>query len=169
MNILLAKAKAIKLMTEHGLIAKGWKFEFNKQTTSFGLCSYGKKEIQLSIPLTQASKEEKVIDTILHEIAHSLVGRLAGHDYTWKRIAKSIGCSAQVCGDIKQEFESHESLKKFEDIVKEKKANYKYKLVCPSCKTETPKRSIPKRGSSCIKCCPTHYNPKFKLELKNNI
>jgi predicted SprT family Zn-dependent metalloprotease len=168
MNVNLARIKATGLMTKHNLIQNNWKFSFNKRTTSFGVCKFKTKEIQLSIHLTEAASEEKVVDTILHEIAHALVGLKHGHDLIWQKKAIEIGCNGERCGDIKNDFDTLDSLQKFQEVVKEKKSNYKYKLVCPNCDHEIFKRSLPKRSCSCIKCCPSHYNPDYKLKIKIN-
>ena len=39
---------------------------------------------------------EETRETILHEIAHALCGK-PGHGPEWRRIARSIGCSAERC------------------------------------------------------------------------
>jgi hypothetical protein len=41
--------------------------------------------------------DDDVRDTILHEIAHALVGPRHGHDATWAARARAIGCSGQRC------------------------------------------------------------------------
>ena len=39
-------------------------------------------------------------DTILHEIAHALVGPSHGHNAIWRRKAREIGCSAMRCHNL---------------------------------------------------------------------
>ncbi len=41
--------------------------------------------------------EDEVLDTILHEIAHALVGPQHGHDAVWRAKAREIGCSGERC------------------------------------------------------------------------
>jgi hypothetical protein len=47
--------------------------------------------------LTALHDEREVRDTILHEIAHALVGPSHGHDAVWRRQALAIGSSGQRC------------------------------------------------------------------------
>ena len=84
-------------MTQHGLIAKGWSFEFDTAKRRFGVCRYGSKRIGLSAPLTNANEEAQVKDTILHEIAHALVGHGHGHDSVWKAKCREIGAKPERC------------------------------------------------------------------------
>lgn len=104
---------AMTLMTQHGLTAKGWTFSFNTNKRRLGVCKFGTvmvnrftrdwmlvdpvKRIELSVH-TLHNSHESIQDTILHEIAHALAGPLAKHGPEWKRIARSIGCTAMRCG-----------------------------------------------------------------------
>lgn len=106
MNLSAAQTLAISLMTEHGLIAKGWRFEFSNARSQFGVCRilidrHTKvvldRVIKLSAPLTKLNIESEVKDTILHEIAHALAGHKAGHGWTWKAIARNIGAKPERC------------------------------------------------------------------------
>lgn len=97
MNINEAQNIAIQLMDEHGLIDKGWYFKYDNAKRRFGVCRYRIKQIGLSRGLVSLNSEAKVRDTILHEIAHVLVGEGHGHDEVWKRKAIEIGCNGQRC------------------------------------------------------------------------
>ncbi len=77
MELHKASTLAINLMNNHNLL--GWNFEWNNRKSAFGLCSYSRKTIFLSKILTVQVDEEGVTNTILHEIAHALVG--AGHSH----------------------------------------------------------------------------------------
>ena len=145
MKILEAKNLAIQLMQEHGLIQKGWKFQFNERKVSAGLCKFSTKTVFLSIPFIQIRTAEKTKDTILHEIAHALVGRENGHNHIWQAKAKEIGCNGERC---------------FNDAVVEGK----YKAVCPNGHIHYLHRK-PKLRRSCGKCCKA-FNPEFILEFK---
>ena len=48
MDLEMARIKATILMHDHGLLAKGWKFDFSRQKSGLGLCNYRKKTIFLS-------------------------------------------------------------------------------------------------------------------------
>ena len=100
MRVSTATKLAHQLMDQHGLIEKGWTFRISRATSCFGQCRqgiFGKKrkkikEISLSGPLTEINTEVEVRDTILHEIAHAIVGPGHGHDWKWKQCCRKIGC-----------------------------------------------------------------------------
>jgi predicted SprT family Zn-dependent metalloprotease len=86
------------------------------------------------------STQESITDTLLHEIAHALVGEGHGHDYTWRRMAISIGCNGdRTCGD---------------EAVSTAKPNYK--IECPNewCKWHVYRYRMKRRnfGAKCPKC-----------------
>jgi predicted SprT family Zn-dependent metalloprotease len=91
-----ARRLALELMALHGL--HDWRFAFNKRKRHLGLCCYEAKTILLSVYLVERNEVEEVRDTILHEIAHALVGPGHGHDRTWKRKCVEIGARPQRCG-----------------------------------------------------------------------
>jgi predicted SprT family Zn-dependent metalloprotease len=97
MDAILAKHLANHLLNVHGLTQKGWKFNFDSAKKRFGVCCHGPKTIGLSLPLTKLNTEEQVKDTILHEIAHALVGPQHGHDNVWKRKCIEIGAKPERC------------------------------------------------------------------------
>lgn len=70
MNLVAASRLARELMDQHGL--KAWTFEFDDAVRRAGMCSYGKRRISLSAPLTRIHDEREVRDTILHEVAHAI-------------------------------------------------------------------------------------------------
>ena len=63
-----------------------------------GLCHYVAKTIELSIHFVDHNGPEEIRDTILHEIAHALVGAGHGHNATWKKKCVEIGAKPQRCG-----------------------------------------------------------------------
>jgi len=92
-----AKTLAINLMEEHGLIDQKWYFEFDNAVRRFGRCSYRTKKITLSKTLVELNDLAEVKDTILHEIAHALVGPRNGHNEVWRSKALEIGCNGKRC------------------------------------------------------------------------
>ena len=90
-----ARRLAARLMHEHGL--REWTFAFDNAKTRAGVCRPARRQIGLSRPLTALHDEARVRDTILHEIAHALVGPRHGHDATWRAKARQLGCSATRC------------------------------------------------------------------------
>jgi predicted SprT family Zn-dependent metalloprotease len=85
------------LVRTHGLA--GWQVEFDTAKRRAGVCRFSDRVIGLSAPLTRLHSEDEVRDTILHEIAHALVGPTHGHDAVWRRTAVAIGCSGKRCLD----------------------------------------------------------------------
>jgi ribosomal protein S27E len=94
MDLSTAKKLAIETMAKHGLI--DWRFSFTKSQRSFGTCSYNYREITLSAPLVMVNDEKRVMNTILHEIAHALTPK-HNHDAVWVAKAREIGCTGQKC------------------------------------------------------------------------
>lgn len=91
---------ALDLMTYHGLIQQGWKFSWSKRKRVAGLCSYNTRTLEFSTVISLAGSQEDFKDTVLHEIAHALVGSGEGHGPIWKAKAISIGCSGSRTSDV---------------------------------------------------------------------
>lgn len=127
-----AKKLAEDLMLLHGLL--NWKFKFDRAKKRLGSCHHTAKTITLSRFYVELNHEDKIINTILHEIAHALVGAGHGHDAVWRQKALEIGCDGARCS-------------------KANAVEGKYKAVCPHCKTIFHKFRKPKRVSSCGICC----------------
>jgi hypothetical protein len=90
-----AAALARRLMDVHGLT--GWSIAFDNAKTRAGVCRPDRKQLGLSRPLTRLHDDDEVRDTVLHEIAHALVGARHGHDEVWRAKALQIGCSGSRC------------------------------------------------------------------------
>ena len=86
---------ALGLMHKHGL--NKWHFNFDHSTRRAGCCNYHDKRISISFDLARNGSDEDVRDTILHEIAHALVGRTHNHGAAWKTKAREIGCTGERC------------------------------------------------------------------------
>jgi len=153
MDTFKASQLAKELMAKHGATAMGYRFAYNSRKRSAGICDYRKKTVELSLPLTQLSNEVDVTDTILHEIAHALVGSGHGHDAVWQRKAIEIGCNGKRCyGKEKSStFEAYKTVAK-------------YKGVCPN-GHEVFKNRMPRNRQSCAKCCP-RFNDKYLFVYK---
>ncbi|BCY08134.1 SprT-like domain-containing protein [Actinoplanes sp. L3-i22] len=95
MNLNDARETALALMARHGLTT--WRLTFDDAKTRAGVCRADRKEIGLSRPLVELYAPEQVIETILHEIAHALVGPRHGHNAVWRATAIRIGCSGRRC------------------------------------------------------------------------
>jgi hypothetical protein len=95
MEVTRALATGRRLLSEHGL--DDWTIVADRAKTRAGVCRFGRRQIGISRPLTVLHSEDEVLDTILHEIAHALVGPQHGHDAVWRAKAKAIGCSGERC------------------------------------------------------------------------
>lgn len=90
-------------MTKHGLIEQGWVYKINPRLNCLlGRCSYRDRTITLSKNYVDLNIDRLVEDTILHEIAHALVGSGYGHGQVWKSKCVELGCRPIRC---KSEFE----------------------------------------------------------------
>lgn len=161
----LGKARdiALKLMKKHDV--KDWTFKFQsieemntKGRYILGKCNYRYKNIILCRELTQHEEnEDRVRNTILHEIAHALDfnqrGIAGAHDKQWQRIAKSIGCVGNKCGDM-----SKVSLLKVA----------KWIGRCPKCQKKFYKLVKPKTRLSCGKCGGNNFNAEFEIDYQLN-
>ena len=141
MNLAHAQQLAESLMAQHRLTAKGWSFEFDTAKRRFGCCNFSNKVISLSAPLTNANEEAQVKDTILHEIAHALVGSGHGHDSVWKAKCREIGCKDERCYSDK-------------DTVL---IAGKYRAVCGGCGKEHSRHKRPLKGRRFACLCPVSY------------
>ncbi len=81
---------------ESGLEA-GWRLAFDLAPARGGICRYKEKLITLSVSYCLKASKGNIVNTILHEIAHAIVGPGHGHDAIWKATARRIGCTAERC------------------------------------------------------------------------
>ncbi|MGL4742878.1 MAG: SprT-like domain-containing protein [Dermatophilaceae bacterium] len=95
MEITRALALGNSLVRQHGL--DGWVVVADRAKTRAGVCRPGIRQIGLSRPITELHSEREVRDTILHEIAHALVGPEHGHDSVWQAKAREIGGTGERC------------------------------------------------------------------------
>lgn len=93
MNALDQTAHA--LLAQHGLT--GWKFRFDHSTRRAGCCNYHTRCISISFHLACNGSSEEIRTTLLHEIAHALVGRKHHHDAVWRAKDLEIGGTGQRC------------------------------------------------------------------------
>lgn len=117
---------ANELMQEHGL--SEWKFQLSNQKERVGECRHAEKVIRYSQHYIEKTPESEIRDTILHEIAHALVGSGHGHDWTWKMKCLEIGAKPE-----RLTWESQTT------------ANHNYRITCNGC-GKSWKRHRLKRG-----------------------
>ena len=95
MDLNAARRLATALMAEHGL--EGWTLVLDSAKTRAGVCRADRRQLGLSRHLTALHSEAEVTETVLHEIAHALVGPGHGHDAVWRAAARRIGCTGRRC------------------------------------------------------------------------
>lgn len=131
-----ARALAWRLLVEHGLV--GWSFRFNRSKTMMGTCRFGPRIIELSRHFAERNELAAIQDTLLHEVAHALAGRTAGHGPAWQTICRGIGARPERLSD---EAEMPPG---------------RWQAVCAGCGTIHHKYRKPKhmRGWHCRRCGP---------------
>jgi predicted SprT family Zn-dependent metalloprotease len=143
---------AQELIVEYGLL--GWRAELDRAVSRFGVCRYSRKLITLSNDLVKLNNQACVLDVILHEIAHALAGPRTGHGPEWKRIARSIGCSAQRCYSLT-------------DTVQ---PPGRFVLCCAHCGQTIQRVRAPRRVLACPSCCNRfsggRFDPRFALNCE---
>ena len=91
--------RARLLLDRYGL--QDWGFHFDNGRRRAGCCRYDRKAISLSQDFAVAAAAGEIEETLLHEIAHALVGRSHHHDAVWRRKALEIGCSGKRCHEFR--------------------------------------------------------------------
>lgn len=86
---------AVQLMADNGL--GQWSFKLNSSKRCLGICRERERRIELSAAYVIGNSEDHVRDTLLHEIAHALVGVGHGHDRVWKEMCIKLGCTPKAC------------------------------------------------------------------------
>ena len=139
MDLNNARNMALLLMAQHGLdTPSGWRFAWDGARRRFGSCRWDLKLITLSRHLVALNEEMHVRATILHEIAHALAPRNAGHGPEWRRIARALGDDGARCygAEVAQPAR-------------------RYVGTCPAC-GRTVERYTRKRSLACGACCRAH-------------
>jgi predicted SprT family Zn-dependent metalloprotease len=147
LNLNSAVTLARQLFVQYDL--ENWQFKFDHARTRFGCCNFSTKTISLSKILTELNSPQKIRDTILHEIAHALVGKNHAHDKVWKEKILAIGGRAERCFR-KSEIEMPQS---------------KFVAICPNCRAEFPTFRRHKRKVACRGCCQKFNRGKFASEF----
>ncbi len=87
---------ASKLIEDNGL-TRGiyrnfhWTFNWDSDTKRYGACNHSERWIFATKKYVEKHSLMAFENTILHEIAHALVGKGHGHDNVWKEKAIEIG------------------------------------------------------------------------------
>ncbi len=121
-------------LDKHGL--HDWSFKINKNKRRLGVCRHAKKRIEIQGYYALNNPDHLVLDTLIHEIAHAIVGPGHGHGPVWKAKARDLGCIPKSCAKITQSQEGN------------------WQAVCPGCQKTFHLYRTPKHitGSWCGKC-----------------
>jgi len=92
MNLFKLREFAHVEMVKWGLIEQGWVFKWGKRKTSLGTCHYRERTITISREFAELNSEAQMVDTVLHEIAHAIVGIGYDHGPVWKQACLLVGC-----------------------------------------------------------------------------
>ncbi|MEK7233604.1 MAG: SprT-like domain-containing protein [Elusimicrobiota bacterium] len=152
MDLRAASALARQLLAQHGLA--DWHFAFDNSKLRFGVCKWNKRTIGLSRQLVRLNDEAQVRDTLLHELAHALAPRQAGHGPIWRAMAAAIGAKPERCYSS--------------DTVAQ--PALPYQLRCLHCNRAVPRARRLRRGRriSCGTCSPRSFNPERLLVFEVN-
>ena len=89
--------RLIDKFTGRGVLKSGWSFGFDLAPSRAGVCRYNERRIDLSVSYCLTATRSEIEDTILHEIAHAIVGPRHNHNAVWKAKAQEIGCAGERC------------------------------------------------------------------------
>lgn len=95
MDIAFCRKLTRELMDNHGL--HHWGLQFRNLKRLCGYCSHRKRLIALGKYYVENNDPMNIRDTVLHEIAHALVGPGHKHNHVWKAKAIELGCRPVAC------------------------------------------------------------------------
>ena len=135
-----------------------WRFKFDNAVRRFGCCNHTYRQISLSKRLTIVNDMDSIEDTIIHEIAHALVGCYHGHDSIWRQKAIALG------GSGKQYYSKDDTVM----------PQSKYTLTCGTCGSVSSRHKLTRRAKrvACGICCNKHnggkFSDKYLFDIKQN-
>lgn len=133
-----AQELAVRLLAVHGL--SDWSCAFNRSKRQMGCCHYGRRIIELSRHFVERNTLDLIRDTLLHEIAHALVGPGHGHDAVWKAMCLQVGAKPERLSNVPDMPQG------------------RWQAICDCCGMRHHKHRRPKRmkGWYCYQCGPNH-------------
>lgn len=138
------------LIREHAVLSD-WSAYIDSSKSRAGLCSFNRRMIYLSKHFVENNPEHIVRNTILHEIAHALVGWVHHHDDVWRAKAIELGCDGNRCYDPRMV----------------KMPEKRYELRCLHCGRIARRHRLPKgQQASCGHCSPW-WDPRFLMEIRD--
>lgn len=141
-------------MDDHGL--DDWSFGWDRAVRRNGQCDLRSMTITMSKHLTSVATDDEAMQTLLHEIAHALVGPGHGHDRVWLAMARAIGYRGQRCS----------SRAEYDKVA----AAAPYVDECPNGHTSPRwrKRSSTARATSCGRCSPV-FDRRYLITTRPNV
>lgn len=128
------------------LLPVGWTWKWDKSITRWGQCIYTTKTLSFSKPLFMHHDLQEARHTILHEIAHALVGGGHHHDKVWKAKCVELGINPSAKHPTQSTLT----------------AGFKYKGSCPKDHPHYRMRR-PSRRISCGSCSPS-FDPQHLIK-----
>ena len=95
-------AKIMEEFPEHAAVLRSVKYRVShRMTNGLGACRYRNRvpfEIVLSFAaFKHEENRNEFTDTVLHEIAHAIAGKLGDHGPAWKAVARKLGARPEAC------------------------------------------------------------------------
>jgi len=87
-------------LNKHNLIDWGVGVTTDPNKSFLGICMGKDKKIILNAFHIDIHPDSEVIDTIMHEVAHAIVGTINGHNEVWQAKAKELGASTLPCSHL---------------------------------------------------------------------
>jgi predicted SprT family Zn-dependent metalloprotease len=141
MDLGIARGEMLGLMDYHDL--EGWSFDWDRAVRRRGQCNHTDRQITMSRRLTELATYEEARQTMLHEIAHALVGPTHGHDRVWLRQARAIGYTGHRTSTRQNEVPSA------------------FVAICPGCSHEHKRFRRPRSQTACGRCCNRYAGGRF--------
>ncbi len=138
MNLTQSKFKeliqtSLEMLEDIGYSVPDYKYEISTTTNLFGKCSFSKRTIYVSKVVSEFYDEDKVLDTIIHEMCHAITPK-SKHTGRWKEIITHVNSvydmSLQRCYTPSKEQEQ------------ERVQIAKYIVLCDSCKKEIARQKM---------------------------
>ena len=122
-----------------------WRFAWDHAKQRAGSTQFDSRLITLSRHLAPRFTMEEVEQTLLHEVAHAIVGHGHGHNAVWQATANSLGYRGSRTLDSVDT----------SDLAP-------YLGVCPRGHT-TARHRRPRQLTSCARCCPV-FDERFIIQ-----
>lgn len=128
-----------------------WKIKVSeKQKRSLGLCDQTNKELRFSKFLIENETELEIKNTLIHEVAHAMVGNKEWHWRKWIEMAKFLWLKNPKTYNTSA-----------------KQPPWLYIMQCPNCKEEISYfKKVKKTWKGCLNCCVKFNYWKFDKKFE---